>query len=152
MKILVSGASGLIGSALLPLLAERGHHVTRLVRTGPAAGDATGNATGDAIVWNPHNQSLDTGRLQGIEAAVHRAGENLAAGRWTPARKEEIRSSRTQGTRLVSQALAQLEKPRPAALVSASAIGIYGDRGDELLTEGSPSGRGFLADLCRDWE
>src|SRR5262245_37358505 len=126
MKILVSGASGLIGSALLPLLAERGHQVMRLVRTGPT--------TGDAMLWDPRNQSLDAARLAGIEAAVHLAGENLASGRWTAARKEEIRSSRTGTTRLLSQTLAQLSKPRPTVLVSASAIGIYGDRGDELLT------------------
>jgi uncharacterized protein (TIGR01777 family) len=143
MKILVSGASGLIGSALLPLLAERGHQVTRLVRTGPE--------TGDAILWNPR-KSLDAARLAGIEAAVHLAGENLASGRWTAARKEEIRSSRTGTTRLLSQTLAQLSKPRPTVLVSASAIGIYGDRGEELLTEKSVPGKGFLADLCRDWE
>ena len=144
MKIVVSGASGLIGSALLPLLAERGHQVTRLVRSGAT--------TGDAIVWNPRNQSLDPARLEGIEAAVHLAGESLVSGRWTPARKEEIRSSRTEGTRLLSQTLARLSKPRPTVLVSGSAIGIYGDRGDELLTEKSLAGKGFLADLCRDWE
>jgi len=144
MKILISGASGLIGSALRPQLVQRGDQVTRLIRGG--------EQTSDAIVWDPRRRSLDAARLEGFDAVIHLAGENLASGRWTAARKEEIRASRALGTRLLSETLARLDRRRPNVLVSASAIGIYGDRGDEILTEDSPPGTGFLADVCREWE
>jgi uncharacterized protein (TIGR01777 family) len=147
MKVLVTGASGLIGSALLPRLVEHGHVVTRVTRSA----SASGASPTDTIVWDPRGQSLDASRFRGFDAAVHLAGENLASGRWTTSRKEEIRVSRVRGTRLLSHTLAQLDKP-PSVLISASAIGIYGDRGDELLTESSSLGTGFLAELCHDWE
>jgi uncharacterized protein (TIGR01777 family) len=143
MHIVVTGASGLIGSALLPRLSADGHRVTRLVRSQPAPGEA-------AIRWDPEAGSLDAKSLEGIDAAVHLAGENIAA-RWTAEKKRRIRDSRVNGTRLLSDTLARLERP-PQALVCASAIGYYGDRGDELLSEESPPGRGFLAEVCQAWE
>ncbi len=144
MKILVSGASGLIGSALVPVLTASGHDVIRLVRSQPAAGEA-------AVRWDPEAGTLDAAGLEGLDAVVHLAGENLAEGRWTAEKKRRIRESRVKGTRLLCEALAGLARP-PRVLVSASAVGYYGDRGDELLTEESPPGSGFLAAVARDWE
>jgi hypothetical protein len=143
MQVLVTGSTGLVGSSLIPRLVEGGHHVTRLVRR--AAG-----AT-DEIRWDPEAGVLDAAPLEGIGAVVHLAGESIAAGRWTQARKARIRDSRVKGTRLLSETLAGLDRP-PKVLVSASAIGCYGDRGDEWLDESSPRGAGFLADVCREWE
>ncbi len=144
MKILVSGASGLIGSALVPVLTASGHDVIRLVRSQPAAGEA-------AVRWDPEAGTLDAAGLEGLDAVVHLAGENLAEGRWTAEKKRRIRESRVKGTRLLCEALAGLARP-PRVLVSASAVGYYGDRGDELLTKESPPGSGFLAAVARDWE
>lgn len=143
MKILVSGSTGLVGSALLPLLTTSGHSVTRLVRSKRSPHD-------DAIEWNPAQGALDRGALEGFDAVIHLAGERIV-GRWTPEKKEEIRESRVRGTRLLCETLAALERP-PRTLLCASAAGIYGDRGDETLTEESPIGKGFLADVCRQWE
>lgn len=144
MHLVVSGAGGLIGSELLPRLARAGHRVTKLTR-GPA-GPGT-------ITWDPVNGLLETGQLAGVDGVIHLAGENVGA-RWTPARKARIRASRVQGTRLLSQALAALGTP-PRVFISASAVGIYGDRGSELLTETSPPGnpeRNFLTAVCLQWE
>ncbi len=143
MRVVVSGSRGLVGSALVPFLTTAGHRVTRLVR-GTAAGP-------DEIAWDPVRGLVDASRLDGVDAVVHLAGENIAAGRWTPARKAEIRRSRVDGTRNLCDVLARLPHP-PTVLVSASAVGLYGDRGDEILTEESASGTGFLTDVCRDWE
>lgn len=145
MRILVSGSSGLIGSALLPFLTAGGHSVTRLVRSKRAGGDV------GSILWNPQAGTIDRGALEGFDAVVHLAGENIAGGRWTAARKARIRDSRVKGTRLLATTLAGLARP-PRVLVTASAVGYYGDRGDELLAEESPPGTGFLAELCREWE
>jgi len=142
MKILVTGATGLVGSALVPFLAAGGHEVVRLGRTAPGAGD---------IRWDPDAGALDTAGLEGFDGVVHLAGENIASGRWTEARKHRIKESRVKGTSLLAATLAGLERP-PRVLVSASAIGYYGDRGDEELTEASPSGSGFLSEVCREWE
>ncbi|MCY4487105.1 MAG: TIGR01777 family oxidoreductase [Deltaproteobacteria bacterium] len=142
MKILVTGATGLVGGALLPLLAGGGHEVVRLGRTAPEAGD---------VRWNPERGVLDAGALEGVDAVVHLAGENIATGRWSAEKKRRIRNSRVRGTRLLAETLAGLERP-PRVLVSASAVGFYGDRGDEELTEASPAGAGFLPDVCREWE
>ena len=147
MKILVSGSSGLVGSALLPVLRSAGHEVIRLVRS-PSAPSGPGDAT---VQWNPETGELDGGRLEGLDAVVHLAGENIAARRWTPAQKARIRDSRVRGTALLSDRLAKLAQP-PATLVAASAIGFYGDRGDELLNEESSSGNDFLSEVCRQWE
>ena len=140
--IALSGASGLLGSAVAPALAAGGWQVRPLVRRAPNPGE---------IRWDPVAGSIDTSALAGVSAAVHLAGESIAGGRWTPARKARIRSSRILGTRLLSESLARLPV-RPDVLVSASAVGIYGDRGDELLDEQSPPGTDFLAAVGKDWE
>ena len=140
-NILVSGASGPIGAALLPALIERGYQVVRLVRRA-SAGEGQ-------IAWDPA-QPLRPQSVSGFEAAVHLAGESVV-GRWTEAKKRRILESRVQGTRHLAEALAEAPL-RPRVLVSASATGYYGDRGDEVLTEASPPGKGFLAEVCRAWE
>src|ERR1700757_4638088 len=140
-RALVSGASGLIGAALLPSLKTLGFEVVRLVRR-PASPP-------DEIPWDP-SHPLSPDLLSGFEAVIHLAGENVA-GRWTEARKAAIRNSRVQGTRNLAQSLAQTSH-RPRVLITASAIGYYGDRGDEVLTEDSSAGHGFLAEVCREWE
>ncbi|MDQ3816967.1 MAG: TIGR01777 family oxidoreductase, partial [Acidobacteriota bacterium] len=144
MKILVTGSTGLVGSALIPSLKSKGHQVVRLVRSTPKEGAAE-------VYWNPEDGSLNATELEGIDAAVHLAGENLAEGRWTEEKKRRIRESRVKGTRLLSQKIAKLLK-MPEVLVSASAVGFYGDRGEEVLTEQSASGSDFLAEVCREWE
>jgi uncharacterized protein (TIGR01777 family) len=146
VKVLVSGSHGLIGTALIPALAARGHEVVRLVRTG-------GTAAPGSVRWDPDapgGGQIDTAALEGIDAAIHLAGESVA-GRWTAAKKARIRESRVRGTGILTAALAALAR-RPRVLLSASATGYYGDRGDELLIEESQPGRGFLADVCRAWE
>jgi uncharacterized protein len=142
MSVLVSGASGLIGSALSAALAGGGHSVRRLVRSEPGSEHE--------YRWDPSGGWLDPAALERLDAVVHLAGETVA-GRWTSAKKERIRESRVRGTELLSSALAALERP-PSVFVCASAIGYYGDRGDEPLTEESASGDGFLAAVVRDWE
>ena len=142
MNVLVSGATGLIGSALVPFLRARGHDVRRLVRDGGDEQD---------VAWRPDRGEIDRSRLAGLDAVVHLAGESIAEGRWNAEKKARIRDSRKVGTRLLAEAIAALPSP-PRTLVSASAIGFYGDRGDEPLDEQSPLGAGFLADVCREWE
>ena len=142
LRVAISGSSGLIGNQLAALLAGGGHEVLRLVRRAPAATDE--------VAWDPARGALDVRDLQGIDAFVHLAGANIAAGRWTPARKRMILESRTRGTDMVARSLARLDKP--PVLIVASAIGLYGDRGDEALSEQSDAGAGFLSDVCRQWE
>ena len=136
MKIAVTGSTGLVGSALVRLLSKQGHDVVEMTR--PAQ-------------WDPEKGRVDAAAVAGIDALVHLAGENIAAGRWTVAQKARIRDSRIRGTKLIADSLAGSQKP-PQVLVSASAIGYYGDRGGELLREDSSAGTGFLADVCRQWE
>jgi ligand-binding SRPBCC domain-containing protein len=143
MHVAVTGSRGLVGSALVPFLTTGDHRVTRLVRRAPVGPDE--------VAWDPARGMTDLSRLEGVDAVVHLAGENIAAGRWTPARKAEIRRSRVAGTRSLCEALARLARP-PKVLVSASAIGFYGDRSDQTLTEESGAGNGFLPDVCREWE
>jgi len=142
MRITVSGASGLVGSALTPALRADGHTVVRLTRGTPGPG---------SVAWDPAAGTIDHTALAGCEAVVHLAGENIAAGRWTAAAKARIRESRVRGTALLAETLARLQ-PRPQTLVCASATGWYGDRGAERLTETSAPGTGFLPDVCQAWE
>jgi uncharacterized protein len=142
--IAVTGASGMIGRALVQALAERGHQVTRMVRRPAGRGE---------ISWDPARAVLDSADLEGVDAVIHLAGENVGA-RWTAARKERIRDSRVGSTKLLSETLGRLRRP-PQVLISASAIGIYGNRGDEILTEASPpgeAGRDFLTSVSQEWE
>lgn len=143
MKILVSGSTGLVGSALVPFLVSGGHEVVRLVRGQPQLGATE-------VPWDPQAGTIEAAKLEGLDAVVHLAGENIA-GRWTAAKKARIRSSRVEGTRLLAETLARLKRP-PKTLIGASAIGYYGHRGGEVLREDSPPGAGFLADVCREWE
>ena len=144
MKILVSGSTGLVGSALVPRLKAQGHEVLRLVRSTPQAGAGE-------VYWNPEQGTLKAEEIEGVDAVVHLAGESLAEGRWTEEKKKKIRESRVKGTTLISETLARLER-KPQVLVSASAVGFYGSRGDETLNEQSASGEDFLAEVCRAWE
>ena len=143
MRILISGASGLIGRALAESLRSAGHTVQTLVRRKP-------NESQGEIAWDPEAGVLDSSRLEGVDAVVHLAGKPIDA-RWTEATKRAIRDSRVKGTTLLAQAAAQLPT-RPQVFICASAVGFYGSRGDEALDETSASGQGFLPDVCRAWE
>ena len=151
LRILVSGATGLVGSALVAYLSAGGHTVTRLVRAGRDAAPPPGLPTG-SVSWDPEGPGFASPEaLEGFDAVVHLAGENIAGGRWTAARKARIRDSRVCSTKTLAEAMSRLVKP-PRAFVVASAIGYYGDRGDENLIEASARGKGFLADVCGAWE
>lgn len=143
MRILVTGSHGLIGSALVRQMTDDGHQIVRLVR-GPAAGPGE-------VHWNPAAGELDLSDVDKLDAAVHLAGEGIGEKRWTADQKRQILASRVDSTRLLARRLADAGH-RPEVLVSGSAIGFYGDRGDEVLDEDSPAGSGFLADLCQQWE
>lgn len=143
MHVAITGATGFIGSALVPFLTGAGHEVTRLTRrrtTGPGE-----------VTWNPTAGELDPEHLVGVDAVVHLAGEPVAAGRWTAKRRQRIRDSRVQGTALLARTLAAMDDG-PRVLVASSGIDYYGDRGDEVLTEDSGPGAGFLAEVCVAWE
>jgi uncharacterized protein (TIGR01777 family) len=142
MRVVISGSSGLIGRSLAVALGARRDEVTALVRRQPNPGEAR---------WDPLSGSIDAGALEGADAVVHLAGAGIGDKRWSTARRAEIMSSRVQATSLLAGTLAGLDRP-PSVLVSASAVGYYGDRGDEELTEDSTSGTGFLAEICRAWE
>jgi uncharacterized protein (TIGR01777 family) len=144
LTIGVSGSSGLIGSSLVSFLGGGGHSVRRIVR-GSSSGDP------DRIAWDPEAGRLEVERLNAVDVVVHLAGENIAARRWTEARKTKIRESRVAATRQLCESLARLASP-PKTLVCASAVGFYGDRGDRVIDEDEPVGEGFLADVCRQWE
>lgn len=144
MRVAVSGSTGLVGSEVVAVLSAGGHEVVRLVRRVPSPGEMD-------VRWDPEAGVIDAGGLEGCDAVVHLAGENVGAGRWTAARKAAIRDSRVSGTRFLCDALAGLARP-PKTLLCASAVGYYGDRGEELLTEESPHGAGFLAEVCGEWE
>ena len=144
MRIVVSGASGLVGSALVPSLEVAGHEVVRLVRV------STGIAPGEAV-WDPAAGALDPAVIDGADAVINLNGRSIAKGRWNSTVKEELRSSRLDSTRILVQAIGSAENP-PGLLINASAAGYYGDRGDEALDESSAIGEGFLAELSRDWE
>ena len=148
MNIIVTGSSGLIGSALVAALINRGDRVTCLVRTAAHPLRADGARE---VLWNPARGEVDAPELEGHDAAVHLAGDPIAEGRWTPEKKRRIRDSRVQGTTLLAATLAQLTTP-PRTLLSASAVGYYGNRGEETLTETSAPGADFLSGVCREWE
>jgi len=144
VDVAVTGASGLVGRALVAALEGDGARVRRLVRPGAPSGPAT-------VSWDPAGGAIDAAGLEGVEAVVHLAGVGIGDRRWTDAHKRAVLDSRVRGTGLLARTLAGLAQP-PKVLVSASAIGIYGDRGDEVLTEAGTTGEGFLADVCRAWE
>jgi uncharacterized protein len=144
LHVAISGASGLLGSALGPFLTTGGHRVTPMMR---------GRAREGAIAWDPESGTVDAGQLDGVDAMVHLAGETIA-GRWTESRKRRIRESRVQGTRLIAETLAKLPR-KPQVLICASGVGAYGNRGDEVLTEASSTldaPPDFFVELARDWE
>ncbi len=143
MDIAVTGASGLIGSALVASLASQGHRVLRLVRS-------SGGGT-DTAQWDPAAGTIDSASLEGIDAVVHLAGEGIGEKRWSPEQKDRIRSSRTLGTALIANTIANLNRP-PSVLLSGSAIGVYGDTGDREVDETAAFGSDFLASVCIDWE
>ncbi len=144
MKVLISGAAGMVGTEVFLKLAKRGDTVARLVRSVAAQ-------SGMDIVWDGKSGNIDASRLEGFDAVVHLAGESIASGRWTEKRKQKIRDSRVIPTEHLSQHLSQLKKP-PTVFIVASAIGYYGDRGEEVLDEQSKPGVGFLPDVCQAWE
>lgn len=143
MNILISGSSGLIGGRLQRLLRASGHRVTRLVRREPQSADERR--------WDPAAGTMDATALQDVDAVVNLAGDNIGKGRWTDAKKKRILESRVQTTGLLADKIAKADR-KPECFISASAIGFYGHRGDEELTESSEPGRGFLVDVCRAWE
>jgi len=141
--VAVTGSSGLVGGALCRHLESQGHRVLRLVRKKPDPGS-------QQVYWQPTRGEVDRSSLEGVDAVVHLAGENIF-GLWTKTKKKRILQSRRQGTELLSEALGKLQRI-PPVLISASAVGYYGNRGDQVLTEDSGSGGGFLAEVCRLWE
>jgi uncharacterized protein (TIGR01777 family) len=144
MIIAITGSTGMVGTELVPALERDGHLVRRIVR-------GTVRDADHEISWDPVAGKIDAAELNGIDAVVHLAGENIAGHRWSTDFKQKILKSRLDGTRLLCGALAKLEM-KPSVLVSASATGFYGSRGDEVIDESSPSGSGFLAEVCREWE
>jgi uncharacterized protein (TIGR01777 family) len=143
MRVLVTGSSGLIGKALISAMKVAGHDMVRAVRK-ETAGEGE-------IAWCPDRGFLDKAALEGIDAVVHLAGDGIADGRWNASKKKRLRDSRIGPTSKLCEDLAQMKR-RPSVLVSASAIGVYGSRGDEILKENSPLGSDFLAEICKDWE
>jgi len=141
MKILISGASGFIGSALIPHLEAKGHTVLKLVR----------NKSKQGVFWNPQQGILDLPADAKIDACINLSGDNIGDGRWTEEKKEKIRSSRIDSTSLFAGKIADLNRP-PKVFLSSSGIGCYGDCGDVLVNEATPAGKGFLADVSREWE
>jgi uncharacterized protein len=142
MNILVTGSSGFVGSAIIPVLKGKGHEIKRLVRA------KKGHS--DEILWTPPDQGPDPAALEGIDAVIHLAGESISS-RWTDKRKQAIRESRGKSTRVLVDALVRMKTP-PKILISASAIGYYGNHGDEIVRDGDAPGSDFLASVCREWE
>jgi len=142
MKVLITGSSGLVGSALTDFFVANGDEVIRLLRR---------SARADSPVWDPENGEIDLAGVRDISAVVHLAGDNLGEGRWNVRKKNSILNSRVKGTQLLSEFFAATEH-KPNVIVSASAVGYYGNRGEERVDEASELGKGFLADVCRQWE
>ena len=141
MKVCLTGASGLLGKELTSVAASQGIEVIPLVRSKSQEG----------IFWDPVQGEIDSDSMNGCDAIIHLAGENISTGRWNDSKKQKIRSSRVDGTKLIASTAAKLQS-QPSTLISASAIGFYGNRGDDIMTEESSVGSGFLADVCHDWE
>ncbi|HEY6169948.1 MAG TPA: TIGR01777 family oxidoreductase [Verrucomicrobiae bacterium] len=144
MKIAISGASGLVASAVTPFLTDRGHEVWRLTRRSETSEPRT-------LIWDPGSRRIPSDQLEGFDAFLHLAGENISSGRWTAAKKSRIHNSRVEGTQFLAETLAGLRR-RPTTLLSASAIGFYGNRGGAWLTEDSATGDDFLTSVAREWE
>ena len=144
MNILISGSTGLVGSAIVAQLENERHRVVRLVRRAP-------ESDGSEVGWNPESGEIDASGLEAMDAVIHLAGENIAEGRWNDGKKARIRDSRVNGTRLLAESLAGLTSP-PRTLIAASAIGYYGDRGDAVMTEDSTPASDFLGETCQAWE
>ncbi len=142
MKILIAGSTGLIGSNLTSFLESKGHQVFRLVRKETDKG---------GILWDPKNQSIDPQELEGFDAVINLAGENIAGGRWTEAKKKRILESRVKSTRLLCETIKKLQDP-PKVLINASALGYYGHVPKGTVTESTPAGEGFLSHVCQEWE
>jgi uncharacterized protein (TIGR01777 family) len=145
MKVLISGASGLVGRHLIPTLQAKNHEIYKLVRKTPA--------NSDEIQWDAEKgfSELERAKLENFDAVIHLAGDNVASENWSDEKKRKIKESRTVGTRVLVDALKTTQNP-PKHFVSASAVGFYGNRGDEILTEESAKGEGFLPDVCAEWE
>lgn len=143
MRLLLSGSHGLVGKALITRLEADSHEIFRLVRHAPSSESE--------IEWSPDRYSIALARLEGFDAVIHLAGESIAEGRWNEEKKKRIRQSRVKGTKLLADAMANLSRP-PKTLISASAVGYYGNRGDEPLTETSAPGNDFLSEVCVEWE
>jgi uncharacterized protein (TIGR01777 family) len=150
MRILVSGSTGFLGTALVETLEAKGHSIARLVRPGTARTNMA-KVHAQAVAWDPVAGGFDAAAAEGAEALIHLAGASIAGGRWNASRKKLLRTSRIDATRHLIGSLAKLQRP-PHVIVAASAIGYYGNRGDETLTEASSPGNGLLAGLCREWE
>ncbi|MDB5037028.1 MAG: hypothetical protein JWQ35_556, partial [Bacteriovoracaceae bacterium] len=142
-RILISGSSGLVGSDLLEKLKKAGNDCFKLVRRNPV--------DSNEIFWNPEGRILNSDSIEGFDAVIHLAGENIAGSRWSKEFKKKIRDSRVHSTELLSSTLSKLKR-KPSVFICASAAGYYGNRGSEELTEDSPAGSGFLAEVCKDWE
>lgn len=143
-KNVISGANGLVGTELSAHLQEHGYAVVPMIRP-------QSRWEGEALRWEPSKKEIDLHGLNGVDTVVHLSGESIANGRWTNAKKQRIRSSRVDVTRFLAQSLCRLDQP-PKTLICASAVGYYGDRGEEVLDESSAPGRGFLPDVCQEWE
>ena len=142
MKVAITGSSGLLGTALRRVLSERGDEVVRVVRSNPGAGDA---------LWDINAGTIDADALEGMDVVVHLAGEGIGEKKWSDEQKAKIRNSRVKGTTLLSETLASLDA-KPSVFLCGSALGFYGNRGDEKMTETSSGGSGFLPDVVADWE
>jgi uncharacterized protein (TIGR01777 family) len=150
MRILVSGSTGFLGTALIEVLEREGHAIVRLVRPDTKQRKANG-APLRAVRWDPVGGQFDSLAAEDADALIHLAGASIAGGRWNASRKNLLRTSRIEATRHLIASLSKLKQP-PRVIVASSAIGFYGHRGDEVLTETSASGNDFLAALCREWE
>lgn len=150
MKIAITGSTGLVGSHLVTYLESKGHEIYRLVRNKAGSTQVSPNNTHE-IFWSPEKHEIEKNKLEGMDTLIHLAGDSVASGRWSESKKKSIRQSRVLGTSLIAKTISALKKP-PQTILSASAIGFYGNRGDEILTEESQPGSGFLTEVCLEWE